>query len=137
LITLAMLAAIVAAAQPRWGSEPMELDRTGADILFVLDVSRGMAARDLEPSRLEAARSGIETTLDGLQGDRAGLIIFGGTASLRFPLTIGFAASRNVLQATEAGSIFVDPGTDIAAGLALATEVLRPGGSRAQLIVLL
>lgn len=137
LITLAMLAAIVAAAQPRWGSEPMELDRTGADILFVLDVSRGMAARDLEPSRLEAARSGIETTLDGLQGDRAGLIIFGGTASLRFPLTNDFAASRNVLQATEAGSIFVDPGTDIAAGLTLATEVLRPGGSRAQLIVLL
>ncbi len=139
LATVAIMLGVIAAAQPRWGTEPIELERQGADIMFVLDVSRGMAARDVEPSRFAALRDAVDVTLQNMDGDRVGLVIFGGSASLRFPLTSDTQAARAVLGTLEPGPIFVEPGTDIAAGLDLAREALvaATNDERGQLIVLL
>ena len=87
LLAIAAAAAIVAAAQPRWGTERTEVPRVGAELVVVLDVSRSMDARDVTPSRLEAAKAAVLATLARLGGDRVGVAIFAGTGRLRFPLT--------------------------------------------------
>jgi Ca-activated chloride channel homolog len=135
LLSIAATVGIVAAAQPRWGTEEVELEREGVDVLFVLDVSRGMAAEDVAPSRFRVLRDAVEASLHVLDGDRVGLIAVGGTASLRFPVTTDTTAASDVLRTLEPGSIFVGPGTDLASGLDLARDLLAT--SEADSIVVL
>ena len=45
------------------------MDQTGENILFVLDVSRSMLARDVKPSRLARARLELTDLIDTLQQD--------------------------------------------------------------------
>jgi Ca-activated chloride channel homolog len=120
LLSLAAGAAIVAAAQPQWGSEESRIRRDSSDVVFVIDVSRSMDARDVTPSRLEATRLHVGETLDRLGGDRVALVIFGGSARLRFPLTTDLGAAAEVVQSLEAGTALVEGGSNVAAGLLLA-----------------
>jgi Ca-activated chloride channel family protein len=117
LLALAASAAIVAAAQPRWGTEQSAIPRTGADLVVIIDISRSMDARDTPPSRLDAARQAVLATLDRLQGDRVGLVVFAGSANLRFPLTSDLAAARQVVSSLETGAVYVGAGTSASIGL--------------------
>lgn len=136
LLAAGAAALILAAALPRWGSEQTALRREGADLVVVLDVSRSMAATDVAPSRLQAAKDAVTHSLSLLAGDRVGLVVFGGSARLRFPLTGDLDAAANVVNTLEAGPVFVTGGTDAASGLDLALNELGPE-SRAGRIVLL
>jgi len=128
LLSAAAASAVLAAAGPRWGSETLELPREGADVVFIVDVSRSMAATDVGESRLAAARQAIEATIVGLEGDRVGLIIFGGSGYLRMPPTTDLEAASEVAASLDAGAIFVDPGSSIAHGLAVASTLPAPEG---------
>jgi len=122
LLALAAGAAIIAAAQPRWGTEESRIHRDSSDIIFVLDVSRSMDARDVSPSRLETSKSSIVQTMERLGGNRAGLVIFGGSARLRFPLTTDLGAATEVVRALESGTSLVEGGSNAAAGLRVALD---------------
>ena len=57
LLAVAGAAALVPALMdPRWGEQVEEVKRRGADVFFVVDVSRSMTAQDATPSRLARAR---------------------------------------------------------------------------------
>ena len=59
-----------------------------AAIMLALDVSRSMQARDIEPSRFEAARSAVRTFVEGLpSGTQVGLVSFAGYATQITPPT--------------------------------------------------
>src|SRR5215203_2377789 len=78
---------VIAAARPQIGSRTVLLPREGADVMIALDVSASMLATDIEPNRIERAKSIVGGLFDSLQGDRVGLVVFAGNAILRFPLT--------------------------------------------------
>ena len=137
LFALAAVAAILAAAQPRWGTNDSAIRRESADLVVVLDVSRSMAARDVAPSRLDAAKAAITRTLERLGGDRAGLVVFGGSARLRFPLTTDLGAATQVVQSLEPDPVFVQGGTDTASGLDIALATFPPGSEAGKLILLI
>ena len=65
---------VLALADPRWGVRYVEVNRRGMDVMFVVDVSRSMLARDASPSRLDRARLFIEGAVDSMAGDRVGLV---------------------------------------------------------------
>jgi Ca-activated chloride channel family protein len=137
LVSVAAALAIVAAAQPRWGTHEAFVPRSGAQVVFVLDVSRSMASTDVAPSRLAAAKTAITTTLKRLGGDRVGLVIFAGNARLRFPLTTDFSAAAQVVESLETGAVLVEGGTDAASGLDVALEAFDPASDSGRLIVLI
>jgi hypothetical protein len=83
LFALAAVAAIAAAAQPRWGTRESQVPRTGADLVVVIDISRSMEARDVAPSRLQAAKDTVNAVMDRLGGDRRPRC-FAGDARTRF-----------------------------------------------------
>lgn len=88
-LTVAAVACIaVAMARPR--GEPLEQTATvsGRDVAFLVDVSRSMLATDVAPSRLERSKLWIKDVLATLDGDRAALVAFAGTASIKCPLTL-------------------------------------------------
>lgn len=136
-LVLALAAAVVAAAQPRWGTRQSLLPRTGAQLVVVMDVSRSMSSRDVAPSRLDAAKSAVIATIARLGGDRVGLVVFAGDARLRFPLTTDFAAASQVISSLETGTVLVGGGTSTASGLDIALQTFDPETDTGKLIVLI
>ncbi len=80
LLMLALAAAIVAAARPRYAQTvPVK----GATVIFANDVSDSMSATDVKPSRLAAAKRAATSFLDEIPGTiEAGSISFARHATL-------------------------------------------------------
>lgn len=91
----------VALMDPRAAEQTEELTRRGADVMFVVDVSRSMLAEDATPNRLERARTFISDAIDAMGGDRAGLIDFAGVAAVRAPLTLNYDALKSAVDGLE------------------------------------
>lgn len=89
---------VVALAEPRFDKQIRTVRAEGVDLVLVVDLSRSMDARDVEPSRLERARREVADLFRVLQGDRVGLVVFAGGAWPRLPLTEDLAAVRLVLS---------------------------------------
>lgn len=135
-LALAAAFAVVAAAQPRWGTTESSLPREGAELMIVMDVSRSMGATDVAPNRLTAAKEAIVRSLHRLGGDRVGLVIFAGEARLRFPLTTDFQAAEQVIRSLETGTVIVEGGSSTAAGLQAALDAFDLDRQAGRLIVL-
>lgn len=83
----ALALAITALAKPGYNPQTHNISNTGRDIVFALDVSRSMLAEDVLPSRLEVAKQAIRDTLDTLNSERVGLVVYAGSSSILCPLT--------------------------------------------------
>lgn len=95
---LAFLA--LALMDPRWGATYEEVRRRGLDVIFVLDTSRSMLARDARPDRLTRSKQFISDAVEAMAGDRVGLVTFAGVPKLASPLTLNYQAFRLVLDET-------------------------------------
>jgi len=80
LFLLALVAGIIACARP---SAVVTLPSEQRTIILAMDVSLSMRARDVEPSRLEAAQAAAKAFVAEQPSDvRIGIVAFAGTASL-------------------------------------------------------
>lgn len=87
---------VTAAAGPAWEKELRTVQAEGRDVVFLVDVSQSMLARDLNPNRLVQAQTAIKDTIDLLEGDRAALVAFAGSTVVMAPLTTDYAFLRRV-----------------------------------------
>lgn len=99
---------VVALARPAWNPQPVTQKQRGREVVFLLDVSRSMLAEDMRPSRLERAKLAIDDCLNRIRGDRAGLVVFAGSAQTLCPLTVDYSFLRLALE--NAGPQSVDRG---------------------------
>lgn len=136
LLVAAMLFAVLALVQPRWGFEWREVKRRGVDVFVLLDVSKSMLAPDVRPNRLMQAKFGIEDLLSRLQGDRVGLIAFAGTAFVQCPLTIDYEAFRLTLREADP-NVIPRGGSALAMAVRTALKSFEAGEGRDRAIVLL
>jgi Ca-activated chloride channel family protein len=119
-ITLVALVALVTATlAPLWPSAPRLLPRRGLDILFVVDVSRSMRARDVRPDRLERAKAEIGAALPSLSEHRVGVVAFAGSAFVQCPLTTDSEAVQLFLRDLAPETV-PQGGSELAAGLEVA-----------------
>lgn len=121
LFLIAFSFLVIALANPQIGSKPKEVKREGADIMIALDVSNSMLAEDLYPSRLEKAKQSIEHLIDGLKGDRLGIIVFAGEAFVQLPITTDYSAAKLFLD-NISPDIMPTQGTNIDNAIYLAME---------------
>ncbi len=105
LLMAALAFIVIALARPSWNPKPRVVQRRGRDIVFVLDVSRSMAAEDLVPSRLGKAKYAIMDMVDTLDGDRVALVVFAGTAVLKCPLTLDYGFFKLMLDDVDIYSV--------------------------------
>jgi Ca-activated chloride channel homolog len=135
LLILAIGLAAAGLARPQSGFRLVTTASAGADVVFVLDVSHSMDARDVAPDRLTAARREIQTMLESLEGSAMGLVVFAGEGRLVSPLSTdreGLASLVETARASDVGR----PGSDLGDALALAVRFIRRPGERARAIVL-
>jgi Ca-activated chloride channel homolog len=115
---------VIALGRPQLGDAPRSLHRTSGDVLFVLDLSRSMAATDVAPSRLMAAKRAAATIARALPDDRVGLLVFGGTGFLQLPPTLDHSTFRLFLDAAGTGDI-PDPSTNLEAAASVVAAALH------------
>ncbi|MGB0678289.1 MAG: vWA domain-containing protein, partial [Polyangiales bacterium] len=88
---------VLAAAGPRFGTEPRKLKVRGVDVVWLLDVSKSMWADDVKPSRLARAKAEMRQWLSASAGHRVGVVAFAGQA-VTFPLTMDLEAVRLFIE---------------------------------------
>ena len=124
IILLAVIVSALVLLGPGWGERVKETSNEGTDVLIALDVSRSMLAKDVDPSRLEKAKSALRVIAGSLDGDRIGLIIFAGDAFLQCPLTNDVGAFMMFLDSVDPDSVQIQ-GTDMGRMLAEAGKVYQ------------
>ncbi len=135
-LSLAVLGAALALARPRWGVSSEQVERRGVDVVFVLDSSLSMAAIDVAPNRLEAAKTLLRRLAAAMPENRLGLVQTEGEGLALSPLTLDAAAIDLMLDTVEPGSLSV-PGTELSTGLGRAIGLFPEGSERHRAIVLL
>ncbi|WP_309383019.1 VWA domain-containing protein [Cerasicoccus frondis] len=135
LILTALALLLFALARPQWGFTWRETKSKGIDIMFVMDVSRSMLAKDIKPDRLERSKLAVLDFIDKLEGDRVGLVAFAGNAFLQCPLTLDYDAFRQSLEAVNTDVISLG-GTDIARAINEA-EAAFPDKNNHKILVLI
>ena len=135
LIILGIIFILLASVGPQIGMKLTELTREGVDIFILLDTSTSMNAMDVKPSRIEKAKYELGRLLNELEGDRAGLIAFAGSAHLHCPLTEDYSASRLFLNMMDT-DLITTQGTDLAAAIQLALDHVETDDEKFKVFVL-
>ena len=136
LFVLSIAVCAVAVLRPQWGEHTREVRKEGSDLLVVLDVSRSMNAADVAPSRLARAKDAIRLAADSLKGDRAGIVLFAGSAFLQCPLTADIGAFNMFLDAAGPESVSAQ-GTDMGKALKIAENVFKKKKTAARMLLLI
>jgi len=133
LISLCVLTFII--ARPTRVKTWVQKWTEGVDIVFVLDVSDSMDADDLTPTRILAAKSVIKDFVNHRPDDRIGLVIFGGEAILKSPLTRDFDFLLSQVDDVKLREL--KQGTAIGNGIANGIARLRQSESKNRILILL
>jgi len=133
-LTLAVAGAGLALARPRWGSGEQTVERRGVDVVFLVDSSLSMAARDVQPSRLFVAKGLIRRMVREMPGNRVGLVQTEGTGVVLAPLTLDGGVLDLLLDTVEPGSL-PTPGTELAPGLETALRLFGEGEEKHRVLI--
>jgi Ca-activated chloride channel homolog len=136
LFLLGLTGLVLAAADPVLN---LEVARSRASVMLVIDVSGSMDATDVLPTRLDAARSAAKTLINQLPPNaEVGLVSFNTKATLLTPLTTNRDSVTSALDSLRAGG-----GTAIGEGITAALDELArsvattPEASRPPAIIVL
>ncbi len=136
LFLLGFSSLIIALCNLQTGSKLTEVKREGADIIVCIDVSNSMLAQDLSPDRLTRAKYALEKMIDGLEGDRLGLVIFAGEAYVQLPITTDYSAAKLFLESISTGMVPVQ-GTNISDAIHKASESFSNDEGKNRAIILI
>jgi Ca-activated chloride channel family protein len=135
-----MLAAIAALAfamaRPQGDAGTKTEKTTGRNVMIALDLSRSMRVQDVKPDRMAQAKVVIYELLESLENDRVGLIGFAGTPFLSAPLTIDHSAVKETVEQIDE-EWMPRGGSDIAAAIRLATQILKETGQKNNALILI
>ena len=136
LFMIAFSLLILGIVNPQVGTKLEEVKRKGADLMICLDVSNSMKAEDLQPNRLEKAKQAISKLINKLEGDRIGIIVFGGEAYVQLPITTDYSAAKLFLESINTDMIPTQ-GTAIGRAIDLAIESFGKDEGKNKAIVII
>jgi len=131
MLVLAISAVVVALARPQSDPREVEVETKGRDVVFLLDVSRSMLARDVAPNRLERAKLWINDLVDELHGDRVGLVAFAGSSAVVSPLTTDKLFFKLALEELDTSAV-PRGGTNIGDAIRRTMNMVFTGDDRAE-----
>lgn len=126
---------IIILARPQSSDHWQKSSTEGIDIVLAMDISTSMLAQDLQPNRIEAAKSVAASFISGRPNDNIGLVVFAGESFTQCPLTTDHTILLNLLKEIRCGMI--EDGTAIGLGLANAVSRLKDSQAKSKVIILL
>jgi len=113
-----------------------EVKSRGLDIYVLMDTSKSMLVRDVEPDRISRAKKIVGSILDNLDGDRIGFIPFSSGAYIQMPLTDDYQVVRMFLDVMDTDMIS-GGGTNIGAAIKLAHKSFDRTSSADRVVIIL
>lgn len=98
LLFLAIAFLVIALVNPKMGTKLETVKREGVDVVFAIDVSKSMLAKDIAPNRLEKSKRIVSEIINKLNSDRVGIIAYAAQAYPQLPITTDYGAARMFLQ---------------------------------------
>jgi len=126
---------VIALSGPQMGSQLVKVERVGIDLVIALDTSMSMLAEDMKPNRLERARQEIVDLIQGLKGDRVGIVVFAGDAFALCPLTVDYDAALMLVQTADVNAVS-EPGTALSRAIEK-SAALFPQTEKADRVIIL
>lgn len=127
-VLVALASLVIALAGPYVDLRARIARRLGVDVVLAIDVSQSMAARDVEPDRLRAARHLADELGRQMVGSRVALVLFAGDGAVRYPPTTDPRILGEVLDSSGRGVKLV-PGTSVRSGLESSLGAFPPDGA--------
>jgi Ca-activated chloride channel homolog len=124
-----------ALARPQAFDRETKRNIEGIDIILCLDTSGSMAAEDLKPNRIEAAKNVAIEFVKGRVSDRIGIVPFAAESFTQSPLTTDYDILVTLLGDLRLGMI--EDGTAIGMALATSLNRLRESEAKSKVIILL
>jgi Ca-activated chloride channel family protein len=125
MIFLGIASLLIALTGPRLSSGGRPVLRKGADMVFVLDVSRSMKAADVLPDRLAQSKYEITRISRAVTGGRRAIVLFAAKPLVQCPLTADQDAFEALLGMASPDLIEAQ-GTVFRSALELAETILEP-----------
>lgn len=126
LLATVWILLVVAASQPQWLGEAVNIPTEGREMMVAVDLSGSMQVEDMSLSgstvnRLEMLKVLLGEFIERRVGDRLGLILFGDDAYMQTPMTFDRKTVQQMLDETVLGLV----GKQTAIGDAIALAVKR------------
>lgn len=136
LYFLAFLFLVFAMVDLLGGKQKMKVQQKTNSVVFLLDVSNSMNAQDVQPNRLELAKSIIINSIQNIHDGKVGVIVFAGEAESIMPLTLDYSAAETYLSGIET-NIVGRQGTDFLKAVEVAAKKFKniPKGSRKIILI--
>ncbi len=132
---------VLAVSQPERLGAPIETSVSARDLVLAIDISGSMDARDFTSAegeklqRLEGVRTVVQQFVEGREGDRMALIVFGSKAYLQSPLTEDTSTIVELLEQTQVG--MAGPHTALGDSIGLAIRTFEASEIEQRLLILL
>ena len=122
LVRNAIVFLVIAAMQPSFGNKLVTGKASGVELVFAVDVSQSMNARDMSDgeSRLEAAKRAMTQLMNQTSSAKVGMLIFAGSVYPQLPLTADKSAAKMFIEELST-DLISNQGTNV--GLALENSV--------------
>lgn len=137
LILLSLILMCVALARPQMIYENRVVKKNGIDIAISLDLSQSMLQDDFSPNRLEKAKEVLGEFIDKRGNDRLSLIVFGGDAYTKVPLTFDHNVVKEMVSKLTVDDITSNNRTAIGMGIGVALNRLKNSEAKSKVIILL
>ena len=121
MLPLAVAMAVIAWANPQWGTRAEKVEAETADVYIAFDISQSMMAQDIAPDRLTYSKQWLLRLVDALAGYRVGLIHFAGTAYMQMPLSTDIGAAKTYITSATPNQVTAQ-GTNISEAVLLASR---------------
>ncbi|WP_251977594.1 VWA domain-containing protein [Salinicola avicenniae] len=132
---------VLALARPERVSAPIHWQTAARDLILAVDISGSMDERDFAATgdetlqRLAGVKQVIADFLDGREGERMALIVFGTQAFVQSPLTLDLATLQSLLAQTRVG--MAGPHTALGDAIGLAIRQFEASDVSQRLLILL
>lgn len=133
---LALLAVIIALANPLVGTKMETVKREGIDIVFAIDVSKSMLCEDVAPNRLAKSKQLVTQIINQLAGDRIGIVAYAGSAFPVLPITTDYGVAKMYLQSLNTDMVS-SQGTALDEALETATGFFDKNSKTSKLIIMI
>jgi Ca-activated chloride channel homolog len=122
LVRNAIVFLVIAAMQPSFGNKLVTGKASGVELVFAVDVSQSMNARDMSDgnSRLESAKRAMSQLINQTSSAKVGMLIFAGSVYPQLPLTADKSAAKMFIEELST-DLISNQGTNV--GLALENSV--------------
>lgn len=135
-ILISCILMVIGLARPQRISDK-KIKKDGIDIVVALDLSKSMLQEDFNPNRLEKSKELLSKFISQRVNDRMGLVIFGGDAYTKIPLTFDNSMLKEVVEKIKVDDITSNNRTAIGMGVGVAINRLKESESKSKVIILM